>query len=51
MSGFLAAPKFTQVTLQPFSTFLELKPHPPINEPAIVMALGLQPGKNLLCQK
>ena len=36
-------PNFTQVLLQPSSTRSWLKPHPPINELAIVTALSRQP--------
>ena len=50
LSGF-QPPNFTQVLLQPSSTCSWLKPHPPINELAIVMALSWQPlvqtGKKL----
>ena len=42
LSGF-RAPNFTKVSLQPSSTHLWLKPHPPINELAIVTALTRQP--------
>jgi len=42
LSGF-QLPNSTQVLLQPSSTCLWLKPHPPINELAIVMTLSRQP--------
>ena len=42
LSGF-QPPNFTQVFLQPSSTCLWLKPHPPINVLAIVTALCWQP--------
>ena len=42
LSGF-QPPNFTQVLLQPSSTRLWLKPHPPINKLAIVTALSRQP--------
>ena len=52
LSGF-QAPNFTQVSLQPSSTRLWVKPHPPINELAIVTALSrqllIQTGKKLHC--
>jgi len=41
LSGF-QPPNFTQVLLQPSSTHLWLKPHNPINELAIVIALSQQ---------
>ena len=42
LSGF-QPPNSTQVLLQPCSTHSWLKPHPPINELAIVTALSRQP--------
>ena len=47
------APNFTLVSLQTSSTRLWLKPHPPINELAIVMALSRSSklGKKLHCRE
>lgn len=48
-------PNFTQVSWQPYSTYLWLKPHHPINEVAIVPVLSwqllIQTGRRLHCQK